>query len=64
MADARELFGSFGWVGITFAGSASVACLLFLASEQSGIGVLMAAAPIIAMLLATLHYFFRAAGGR
>jgi diguanylate cyclase (GGDEF)-like protein len=55
----RELFGSFGWVGITFAGSATVACLLFLSFEQAGIGVLMAAAPIIAMMLATLHYFFR-----
>jgi diguanylate cyclase (GGDEF)-like protein/PAS domain S-box-containing protein len=55
----REMFGNFGWVGITFAGSASVACLLFLTFQQSGIGVLMAAAPIIAMLLSTLHYFFR-----
>lgn len=55
----REMFGNFGWIGITFAGSASVACLLFLTAEQSGLGVLMAAAPIIAMLLATLHYFFR-----
>jgi diguanylate cyclase (GGDEF)-like protein/PAS domain S-box-containing protein len=55
----REMFGNFGWVGITFAGSASVACLLFLTFEQTGIGVLMAAAPIIAMLLTTLHYFFR-----
>ena len=55
----RELFGSFGWVGITFAGSASVACLLFLAFQQSGRGVLVVAAPIIALMLATLHYFFR-----
>ncbi|HEX4508691.1 MAG TPA: EAL domain-containing protein [Burkholderiaceae bacterium] len=55
----RELFGSFGWVGITFAGSASVASLLFLTFQQSGIGVLMAATPIIAMMLATLHYYFR-----
>jgi diguanylate cyclase (GGDEF)-like protein len=55
----RELFGSFGWVGITFVGSASVACLLFLAFQQSGRGVLVVAAPIIAMMLATLHYFFR-----
>jgi diguanylate cyclase (GGDEF)-like protein/PAS domain S-box-containing protein len=55
----REMFGSFGWVGITFAGSASIACLLFLTFQQSGLGVLMAAAPIIAMLLSTLHYFFR-----
>jgi len=56
---ARELFGNFGWIGITFAGSASVACLLFLTFQQTGIGVLMAAAPIIGMLLTTLHYFFR-----
>ena len=55
----RELFGSFGWVGITFVGSASVAGLLFLAFQQSGSGVLIVAAPIIGMMLATLHYFFR-----
>ena len=55
----REMFGNFGWVGITFAGSASMACLLFLTFQQSGMGVLMAAAPIIGMLLVTLHYFFR-----
>lgn len=55
----RELFGDFGWVGITFAASASVACLLFLTVEQSGVGVLVVAAPIIAMMLATLHYYFR-----
>ncbi|HEY8707855.1 MAG TPA: EAL domain-containing protein, partial [Burkholderiaceae bacterium] len=55
----REMFGNFGWIGITYAGSASIACLLFLTFKQSGIGVLMAAAPIIAMLLSTLHYFFR-----
>ena len=55
----REMFGNFGWVGITYAGSASVASLLFLTFQNAGIGVLMAAAPIIAMLLSTLHYFFR-----
>ena len=55
----RELFGSFGWVGITYAGSAAIACLLFLTFQKSGVGVLMAAAPIIGMLLTTLHYFFR-----
>jgi GGDEF domain-containing protein len=55
----RELFASFGWVGITFVASASVACLLFLVVQQSGRGVLLVAAPILAMMLATLHYFFR-----
>ena len=56
---SREMFGNFGWVGITYAGSASVACLLFLTFQKTGLGVLIAAAPIIAMLLTTLHYFFR-----
>src|SRR5450432_1837568 len=55
----RELFGSFGWVGITFVGSASLACLLYLTFRQSGIGVLAVGTPIIAMMLATLHYYFR-----
>ncbi len=55
----REWLGSFGWVGIAYAGTASVAALLFLTFEQFGIGVLLAAAPIIAMLLTTLHYYFR-----
>jgi diguanylate cyclase (GGDEF)-like protein len=55
----HELFGSFGWVGVTFVGSATVACLLFLSFEQAGTGVLMAAALIIAMMLATMHHFFR-----
>jgi len=55
----RELFGDFGWVGITFAGSASIACLLFLAFQRTGLGLLTVAGPIIAMLLAMLHYFSR-----
>jgi diguanylate cyclase (GGDEF)-like protein/PAS domain S-box-containing protein len=54
-----ELLGMFGWVGIVFAGSAAVAALLFLVYRQSGIGVLMAMVPLLAMMLATLHYFFR-----
>jgi diguanylate cyclase (GGDEF)-like protein/PAS domain S-box-containing protein len=55
----REWLGSFGWVGIAYAGSASVAALLYLTFQQVGVGVLLAAAPIIGMLLATLHFYFR-----
>ena len=55
----REMFGNFGWVGLVFAGSASVACLLFLSFEQAGVGVVVAAVPIIAMLLTALHTLFR-----
>ncbi len=54
-----DLFGVFGWVGIAYAGSAAVAALLYLTYLQSGLPVLMAMVPLLAMLLATLHYFFR-----
>jgi diguanylate cyclase (GGDEF)-like protein/PAS domain S-box-containing protein len=53
------VFDNFGWVSIAFAGSAALAALLFLVYLQSGIGVLAAMVPILGMLLATLHYFFR-----
>ena len=55
----RDMFGNFGWVGLVFAGSASVACLLFLSFEQAGVAVVIAAVPIIAMLLTALHTLFR-----
>ncbi|MDP1900079.1 MAG: EAL domain-containing protein [Rubrivivax sp.] len=54
-----DLFGIFGWVGITYAGSAAVSALLYLTYRQSGVGVLAAMVPLLAMMLATLHYFFR-----
>jgi len=54
-----EWVGSFGWVGIAYACTASVATLLYLVFERFGVGVLLAATPIIAMLLTTLHYYFR-----
>jgi diguanylate cyclase (GGDEF)-like protein/PAS domain S-box-containing protein len=56
---SADLIGMFGWVGFAFAGSAAVAALLFLVYQQSGIGVLMAMVPLLGMMLATLHYFFR-----
>jgi diguanylate cyclase (GGDEF)-like protein/PAS domain S-box-containing protein len=53
------VLGDLGWVGLAYAGSASVAALLYLTSRQFGVSVLVAAAPIIAMFLATLHYYFK-----
>ena len=55
----REYASNFGWLAITYAGSASIAVLLFLTVAQSGPGVLMAIVPVVGMLLTTLHYFFR-----
>jgi diguanylate cyclase (GGDEF)-like protein/PAS domain S-box-containing protein len=52
-------FESFGWLGIAYAGNASVAAFLFLNVKQSGVVVVVAAAPIIAILLTTGHFFFR-----
>ena len=54
-----DLFGVFGWVGIVYSGSACVATLLHMTYLSQGIGVLMATVPLLAMLLSTLHYFFR-----
>ena len=36
-----------------------VAALLFLSYRQQGIGVLMVMVPLLALLLVTLHLFFR-----
>ncbi len=57
--DPQDIFQNFTWVGITSAGSASVAALLFLSFKQTGVGVLLAGAPVLVMLLLTLHYYFR-----
>ena len=57
--DLRGMLGDYGFVGIAYCGCASVAALLYLTFQQSGTGVLMAAVPILAMLVATLHFFFR-----
>jgi diguanylate cyclase (GGDEF)-like protein/PAS domain S-box-containing protein len=47
------------WVGLAYAGSASVATLLFLTYRQSGIAVLMVMVPLLLMLLVSLHFYFR-----
>jgi len=54
-----DLISVWGWIGLAYAGSAAVSALLYLTYRTSGIGVLMAMVPLLAMMLATLHYFFR-----
>ncbi|MBL0147706.1 MAG: EAL domain-containing protein [Ideonella sp.] len=54
-----SLLSVFRWVGIAFAGSASMASLLFVAYRQSGASVLMVMLPLVGMLLVTLHFYFR-----
>lgn len=55
----RAFLDAFGWLGIAYAGNASVATFLYLSFRQSGIVVVIAAVPIIVILLTTGHYFFR-----
>ncbi|WP_418314799.1 putative bifunctional diguanylate cyclase/phosphodiesterase [Piscinibacter sakaiensis] len=55
----RDFFGSFGWLGVAYAGNASVAAFLFLNMKQSGVVAVIAAVPIIAILLTSGHFFFR-----
>ncbi len=55
----RDLVSVFRWVGMAYAGSASIATLLFITYRQQGIGVLMMMVPLLAMLLVTLHFYFK-----
>jgi len=54
-----DLFGVFGGVGIAYTASAALATLLYLTYRSYGPGVLVGLVPLMAMLLATLHFFFR-----
>ncbi len=55
----RALFGGYRWVGLAYAGSASVATLLFVTWRSHGVGALLVMLPLLAMLLLTLHFYFR-----
>ncbi|MBI5718400.1 MAG: EAL domain-containing protein [Burkholderiales bacterium] len=54
-----DFVGVFRWVGMAYAGSAALAALLLAAYAVAGIGVWMVMLPLLAMLLATLHFYFR-----
>ncbi|HZN85843.1 MAG TPA: HAMP domain-containing sensor histidine kinase [Burkholderiales bacterium] len=55
----RAFVDSFGWLGVAYAGNASVATFLYLSFRSSGIAVVVAAVPIIVILLVTGHFYFR-----
>ena len=54
-----SLFSVFRWVGLAYAGSASLATLLFLTYQQQGVASLLVMVPLLAMLLLTLHFYFK-----
>ncbi len=53
------ILGVFRWVGLAYAGSASLAALLFFTWQQQGVGALVVMLPLLAMLLVTLHFYFK-----
>jgi diguanylate cyclase (GGDEF)-like protein len=55
----QALLGSFGWIGSVYAGNAFIAALLYLTARHAGAIVLLAAGPMIVLLLTTLHFHFR-----
>jgi PAS domain S-box-containing protein len=50
-----------GWLGVVYAASASISGLLYVSFDRFGPSVLVAAVPIIALFLSTLHFYFRQA---
>ena len=54
-----DLLGAWGFIGLSFAGSGAVAALLFVTWQQQGAAVLGVMVPLLAMLLVTLHFYFR-----
>jgi len=55
----ESIASNFGWIGTTYAASALIAGLLYLAFQASGIGVVAGAVPLVIVLLVMLHYHFR-----
>jgi diguanylate cyclase (GGDEF)-like protein/PAS domain S-box-containing protein len=53
------LVSTFRWVGLAYAGSASLAALLFFTWQQQGVGALLVMVPLLAVLLVAMHLYFR-----
>jgi len=54
-----QIYREHGWLAIGYAGSASIAGLLHTTFGRFEVSVIFAAAPIIAVMLATVHIYFR-----
>ncbi len=53
-----EWLNDYAWLGMGYLASASVAGVLYLAFRQFGVVTVVIAAPMIAMFLTTVHYYF------
>ena len=56
---SAALVSVFRWVGLAYAGSASLATLLFLVYQQQGVAALLVMVPLLALLLLALHFYFK-----
>jgi diguanylate cyclase (GGDEF)-like protein/PAS domain S-box-containing protein len=49
----------FAWLGLAYLTGASIAGLLYLSFQEFGLPVLLVSAPLIAMFMSTLHFYFQ-----
>ena len=50
---------NYAWTSLVFVASASAAGLIYLAMIQYGIALLLAAGPLVAIIFATCHFYFK-----
>jgi diguanylate cyclase (GGDEF)-like protein/putative nucleotidyltransferase with HDIG domain len=50
---------NYAWTSLTYVASASAAGLIYLAMVQYGIALLLAAGPLVAIIFATCHFYFK-----
>lgn len=55
---------NYPWMSLAYAASASVAGLIYLGDKEYGIAPLIAACPIVALIVVTSHFYFRQADER
>jgi diguanylate cyclase (GGDEF)-like protein/putative nucleotidyltransferase with HDIG domain len=52
-------WANYSWAGLTYVASASAAGLIYLGVIQYGITLLIAAGPLVAIIFATCHFYFK-----
>ena len=50
---------NYSWTGLTYIASASAAGLIYLGIKQYGLTLLLAAGPLVAVIFATCHFYFK-----
>ena len=57
-------WASYSWTSLTYMASASAAGIIYLAIINYGMGALLAAGPLVAVIFATCHFYFKQADER